>query len=67
MEQLNITTAKDSEKVYKILGDLLSANKEFQIMIDVNKAINLFFLMDFSPYPIFIIPIHISKEQGNPN
>lgn len=35
MEQLNITTAKDNEKIYKILGDLMSANKEFQIMITV--------------------------------
>ena len=35
MEQLNITTTKDNEKVYKILGDLISANKEFQIMITV--------------------------------
>ena len=32
MEQLNITTTKDNDKVYKILGDLLSTNKEFQIM-----------------------------------
>ena len=38
MEQLNITTAKDSEKVYKILGDLLNADKEFQIMITVPSA-----------------------------
>ncbi|MCM1112686.1 MAG: sporulation initiation factor Spo0A C-terminal domain-containing protein [Muribaculum sp.] len=35
MEQLNITTAKDNEKVYKILGDLMQANREFQIMITV--------------------------------
>lgn len=35
MEQLNITTTKDNEKVYKILGDLMSADKEFQIMITV--------------------------------
>lgn len=35
MEQLNITNTKDNEKVYKILGDLLSADKEFQIMITV--------------------------------
>lgn len=35
MEQLNITTTKDNSKVYKILGDLISANKEFQIMITV--------------------------------
>lgn len=35
MEQLNITTTKDNDKVYKILGDLLSTDKEFQIMITV--------------------------------
>jgi len=35
MEQLNITAAKDNEKVYKILGDLMNADKEFQIMITV--------------------------------
>lgn len=38
MEQLNITTAKDNEKVYKILDDLMHANKEFQIMITVPSA-----------------------------
>lgn len=38
MEQLNITASKDSEKVYRILGDLLSADKEFQIMITVPSA-----------------------------
>lgn len=35
MEQLNITTTKDNEGVYKILGDLMNADKEFQIMITV--------------------------------
>lgn len=35
MEQVNITTTKDNEKVYKILGDLMNADKEFQIMITV--------------------------------
>lgn len=35
MEQLNITTAKDNEKVYRILDNLMNANKEFQIMITV--------------------------------
>jgi two-component system response regulator (stage 0 sporulation protein A) len=35
MEQLNIQTAKDNEKIYKILGDLMNGNKEFQIMITV--------------------------------
>ena len=35
MEQLNITAAKDNEKIYKILGDLMNADREFQIMITV--------------------------------
>lgn len=35
MEQLNIQTTKDNEKIYKILGDLMSGDKEFQIMITV--------------------------------
>lgn len=35
MEQLSITSTKDNEKVYKILDNLLSADKEFQIMITV--------------------------------
>lgn len=35
METLNLTSAKDNDKVYKILGELMSSNKEFQIMITV--------------------------------
>ncbi len=35
MEQLNLTSTKDNDKVYKILGDLMNADKEFQIMITV--------------------------------
>ncbi len=35
MEQLNLTSTKDSEGVYKILGDLMNMDKEFQIMITV--------------------------------
>lgn len=38
MEQLNITTTKDNDKVYKILGDLMNGDKEFQIMITVPSA-----------------------------
>ena len=40
MEQLNITTAKDNERIYKILGDLMNGDKEFQIMITVPSAKN---------------------------
>lgn len=35
MEQLNLVLANDNEKVYKILDDLMNADKEFQIMITV--------------------------------
>ena len=35
MEQLSITATKDNEKIYKILGDLMNGDKEFQIMITV--------------------------------
>ena len=35
MEQLNLMTTKDNEKLYKILGQLISCDKEFQIMITV--------------------------------
>ena len=35
MEQLNITATKDNDKIYKILGDLMNGDKEFQIMITV--------------------------------
>ncbi len=35
MEQLRVTSTKDNEKVQKLLSELLSANKEFQIMITV--------------------------------
>ncbi len=35
MEQLNITATKDNERIYKILGDLMNGDKEFQIMITV--------------------------------
>lgn len=35
MEQLNLSTTKDTEKVYKILGDLIHMDREFQIMITV--------------------------------
>ena len=35
MEQLNVTTAKDNERMFKILTDLINTDKEFQIMITV--------------------------------
>ncbi|HBA69940.1 MAG TPA: sporulation transcription factor Spo0A [Lachnospiraceae bacterium] len=44
MEQLNLTSTKDNERVYKILGDLMNMDKEFQIMITVpsgNKNVSV--------------------------
>ena len=35
MEHLSVTSTKDNEKVHKLLNELLSTNKEFQIMITV--------------------------------
>ena len=35
MEQLNLTAIKDADKVYQILDDLISMNRDFQIMITV--------------------------------
>lgn len=35
MEKLSLSATKDNERVYKILGDLLNMDKEFQIMITV--------------------------------
>lgn len=35
MEQLNVITKEDNERMFKILADLLSKDKEFQIMITV--------------------------------
>ena len=35
MEQLKTTITKDNERMFKILTDLMNANKEFQIMITV--------------------------------
>lgn len=38
MEQLNVTSTKDNEKVRKMITELLNANKEFQIMITVPSS-----------------------------
>ncbi|MCD7725525.1 MAG: sporulation transcription factor Spo0A [Clostridiales bacterium] len=35
METLNVTASRDQEQFYRILNNLISANKEFQIMITV--------------------------------
>ena len=35
MEQLNLSTTRETENVYKILGELIHMDREFQIMITV--------------------------------
>lgn len=41
MEQMNLTTTRDREQVYQMLGDLLHMNREFQIMITVPSALQV--------------------------
>lgn len=41
MEQLNVTTKRDDERMYKLLSDLMNTNKEFQIMITVPGSAGL--------------------------
>lgn len=41
MEQLNVMTQQDNEKVFRILSDLLTKDKEFQIMITVPAGTKL--------------------------
>lgn len=41
MEQLNVTTKRDDERMYKILSDLMNTNKEFQIMITVPGSVEM--------------------------
>ena len=40
MEQLNVMTQHDNERIFRILSDLLTNDKEFQIMITVPAASN---------------------------
>lgn len=40
METLNVTGARDQEQFYKILDNLISANKEFRILITVPSSEN---------------------------
>lgn len=39
MEQLNMTTVRDNERMFKILTDLMNTDKEFQIMITVPSGV----------------------------
>lgn len=39
MEQLNLAAIQDTDKVYRILDDLIAMNREFQIMITVPSGI----------------------------
>ena len=39
MEHVNMDTAKDNERIYRVIGDLISQNKEFQIMITVPSTV----------------------------
>lgn len=39
MEQVNMNTAKDNERIYRVINNLIDQNKEFQIMITVPSTV----------------------------
>ena len=51
MEQLNITSTKDNDKVYKILGDLMNAGKElwsyYHTKADANPNASLYDIKEY--------------------
>ncbi len=38
MEELNVMSTKDNDRLYNIIGQLMNTNKEFQIMITIPSA-----------------------------
>ena len=38
MEQLHVPVTRDSEKMHKIIDELMKQDKEFQIMITVSSS-----------------------------
>lgn len=60
MEQLRITAADDNEKVYRILGDLMNGDKEFQIMITVPAGKRG---ADELQHPAAEVMIHAAEEK----
>ncbi len=51
MEQLNLSTIEDTEKVYQILGELIHMDREFQIMITVPSGSRPEFERESAPEP----------------
>ena len=41
MEQVNMNLTKDNERIYRVINDLISRNKEFQIMITVPSTVQI--------------------------
>ena len=41
MEQLKVVTQQDNERMFRMISDLISKDKEFQIMITVPPADNM--------------------------
>ena len=39
MEHVNMNLTKDNERIYKVINDLISQNKEFQVMITVPSTV----------------------------
>lgn len=63
MEQLKTTVTKDNERMFKILTDLMNANKEFQIMITVPGENTV---AEENTSRFVIEPTMIAKKQTKP-
>ena len=62
MEQVNVTTTRDREQVYQILGDLFHMNREFQIMITVPSGIQQEVEMKASKQPEKNLTCDLEKD-----
>ena len=63
MEQVNMNTAKDNERIYRVISDLINQNKEFQIMITVPGENTV---AEENTSRFVIEPTMIAKKQTKP-
>lgn len=62
METLNMTAARDQKQFYKLLDNLISTNKEFQIMITVPSGTKEEIAQETDPAPIPFMTRDLEKD-----
>lgn len=62
MEQVNMNIAKDNERIYRVINDLISQNKEFQIMITVPSTVQKEKKVNAPQMQTFREPYDLEKE-----